>query len=51
MYKYKGNRVFEKSINFIYEQEGKSISFIPTFDSSLIDAQIAYFRNELICLF
>lgn len=27
LYEYKGNRTFDKSIDFIYEQEGKVISF------------------------
>ena len=51
LYEYKGNRTFDKSIDFIYEQEGKVISFLPSNGSVEIDAKIASFQGEVVCLF
>ena len=49
MYSYKGGRTFEKSIDFIYEREGKSIAFIPK-SEDLLGIEIARFGDEFICL-
>ncbi|MCR6544712.1 CRISPR-associated protein Cas5 [Dehalobacterium formicoaceticum] len=52
MYKYKGRRTFEKSIDFLYEKDGKSIAFIPKKceDDSPLDLSLAHFGEDLICL-
>lgn len=50
LYEYKGNRTFEKSIDFIYEQEGKSIYFKPVDGSFFIDPEIRLFGKEVVCL-
>lgn len=49
LYEYKGNRTFEKSIDFLYEKDGKTISFIPKMDT-LLDLKLAKFGEDLICL-
>lgn len=49
MYEYKGERTFEKSIDFIYEKDGLSISFVPA-RNALLDVKIAEFGEDLICL-
>lgn len=49
MYEYKGERIFEKSIDFIYEKNGKPISFVPA-QNALLDVKIAKFGEDLICL-
>ena len=49
LYEYKGNRTFEKSIDFLYEKDGKAISFIPKLDT-LLDLKLAMFGENLICL-
>lgn len=51
MYKYKGNRTFEKSIDFIYELEGKSVSFLRSADTSELDTKIVSIGDETVCLF
>jgi CRISPR-associated protein Cas5h len=50
LYAYKGNRTFEKSIDFIYEGEGKSIVFIPKTDTSNLETKIALLGDEAVCL-
>lgn len=45
---YKGKREFEKSIDIIYEQKGKSISFMPNKE---IKANIVKFGNDAVCVF
>lgn len=49
LYEYKGNRTFEKSLDFLYEKDGKTISFIPKMDN-LLDLKLAKFGEDLICL-
>lgn len=49
LYEYKGNRTFEKSIDFLYEKDGKTISFIPKMDT-LLDLKLAMFGEDVICL-
>jgi CRISPR-associated protein Cas5h len=51
MHLYKGERTFEKSIDFIYEREGKSISFIPETSHHSQEVQLAVIGEEAICLF
>ena len=48
MHIYKGGRKFEKSIDFIYEKEGKSIVFLPTEDQQ--DIKITKLGKEVVCL-
>jgi CRISPR-associated protein Cas5h len=48
---YKGNRSFEQSIDFIYEREGKKISFIPQLENKITDIQISLVGEEIVCLF
>ncbi|WP_339063930.1 CRISPR-associated protein Cas5 [Tepidibacillus marianensis] len=52
MYKYKGQRVFEQSINFLYEKEGRSITFTPVVNINE-DSEINIVRlgEEYVCLF
>lgn len=52
LYAYKGRRTFEKSVNFLYEKDGKSISFIPRVDheDSLLELKLAQFGEEWVCL-
>lgn len=49
LYEYKGNRTFEKSVDFIYEKDGKPISFKPKEDD-LLDVRLAAFGGNVICL-
>ena len=49
MYEYLGNRIFEKSVDFIYEKNGKPISFIPK-SSNLLNLRISKFGEDLVCL-
>lgn len=49
LYQYKGNRTFDKSVDFLYEKNGKPISIIPKKDP-LLELEIAKFGEELICL-
>lgn len=49
LYEYKGNRTFEKSVDFLYERDGKAITFIPKMDN-LLDLKLAKFGEDLICL-
>ncbi len=49
MYEYKGERTFEKSVDFIYEKNGNPISFVPA-RHALLDVKIAEFGEDLICL-
>jgi len=46
---YKGNRTFEKSIDFLYEKDGKPISIIPK-KEPLLDLELAKFGEYLVCL-
>ncbi|QDR78930.1 CRISPR-associated protein Cas5 [Sporomusa termitida] len=46
---YKGGRTFEKSVDFLYEKDGKSITFIPRADASP-ELMLAKFGEEFICL-
>ena len=48
---YKGDRTFEQSIDFIYEQEGKSISFILDTEALSSDIQLIDVGGEAVCLF
>ena|SRR5690554_718462 len=52
LYEYKGNRTFEKSVDFLYEKDGKPISFVPNanFTDSSLDLKLAYFEEDLVCL-
>lgn len=50
MYKYKGQRIFEESINFLYEKEGKSISFSPV-ENINKEMNIVTIGEENVCLF
>jgi CRISPR-associated protein Cas5h len=49
LYEYKGNRTFEKSVDFIYEKDGKPISFKPKKDE-VLDVRLAEFGGNMICL-
>lgn len=46
---YKGQRTFEKSVDFLYEKDGKPIAFIPKMDlpSGL---KLAMFGEDFVCL-
>lgn len=52
LYEYIGGRCFEKSVDFLYEKDGKSISFIPKMDKAdlLLDLKLAQFGEDWICL-
>lgn len=45
---YKGHRRFEQSVDFLYEKDGKPISFIPKAEPA--EFQLAAFGEDLICL-
>lgn len=49
LYKYKGNRTFEKSIDFLYEKDGRPISFKPQKDE-VLDVRLAKFGDATVCL-
>lgn len=49
LWQYKGCRTFEKSVDFLYEKDGKAISFIPRMDS-LLNFKLARFGEDFICL-
>jgi len=49
LFQYIGNRSFEKSIDFLYEKNGKPISIIPK-EEPLLDIALAHFGDKLICL-
>lgn len=49
MHSYNGTRTFEKSIDFIYEKEGKAISFIPR-NEDLLGIEVKKFGDDWICL-
>lgn len=49
IYEYLGNRTFQKSIDFLYEKDGKSITFIPERDTFL-DFSLAKFGEDFVCL-
>lgn len=49
LYQYKGGRTFEKSIDFLYEKDGKPITFIPKADSTF-NLKLARFGEDLVCL-
>lgn len=50
LHEYKGQRIFEKSIDFIYERNGRSVKFIPhqNIDENI---KIARIGEEIVCLF
>lgn len=52
LYEYKGGRTFEKSVDFLYEKDGKPISFIPKTDKTdmLLDLKLAKFEEDWACL-
>lgn len=50
LFEYKGGREFEKSVDFIYEQEGKKISFKPASGPFMIETKLAEFGEEVVCL-
>lgn len=49
LYEYKGERTFEKSVDFLFEKDGKSITFKSKADTAL-DLKLAAFGEDLICL-
>ena len=49
LYEYKGSRTFEKSVDFLYEKDGKPISFMPKTEN-LLGLKLARFGVDLICL-
>lgn len=51
MYQYKGSRTFEKSVDFLYEKDGKPIAFIPKSEKiETLDLKLARFGEVLVCL-
>lgn len=50
MLKYKGNRTFEKSVDFIYERSGKSIAFELASDKLSPDIQVVQLEEDIVCL-
>ncbi len=52
LYEYKGQRTFEKSVDFLYEKDGKPIAFIPKNDGpdSPLALRVAQFGEDLVCL-
>lgn len=50
MLNYKGNRTFEKSIDFIYERSGKPITFELASDVLSSDIQVVQLEEEIVCL-
>ncbi|MBB5174422.1 CRISPR-associated protein Cas5 [Texcoconibacillus texcoconensis] len=53
MYNYLGNRTFEKSIDFLYEQNGYEITFVPKDPQSIetLDIEILKTEEGSICLY
>lgn len=51
MHHYRGERTFERSIDFIYERDGKSIQFSPSKHSTAGGIQLSRLGDETICLF
>lgn len=51
MHHYKGERIFEKSIDFIYERNGQSIRFSLYKSTTTTDVNVARLGDEVICLF
>lgn len=49
LYEYKGERTFEKSVDFLFEKNGKPISFVPAVNT-ILDLKFAVFGEDLICL-
>lgn len=49
LYEYKGNRTFEKSIDFLYEKDGRPISFKSQKDD-VLDIRLAEFGDATVCL-
>ncbi len=49
LFQYKGNRTFEKSVDFLYEKDGKPISIISK-KEQLLDIKLAKFGEDLVCL-
>lgn len=52
LYEYKGGRTFEKSVNFLYEKDGRPIAFIPKTNREvmLLDLKLAKFEEDWVCL-
>jgi len=51
LYQYKGNRTFEKSVDFLYEKDGKPIVFVPKIgENELLDLKLAKFGEAFVCL-
>lgn len=50
LHHYKGQRVFEKSIDFIYERNGRNITFIPH-DNMDDEIDLVRIGEEIVCLY
>ncbi|BAE84594.1 CRISPR-associated protein Cas5 [Desulfitobacterium hafniense] len=52
LYEYKGQRRFEKSVDFLYEKDGKPIAFIPKShqEEGALDLRLARFGEDWVCL-
>ena len=50
MYQYKGDRTFERSIDFIYDQRGQSITFVISSVPAEFNIKIGSIGEEIICL-
>lgn len=52
LYEYKGQRTFEKSVDFLYEKDGKPIAFIPKGNEGdfPLDLRLARFGEDWVCL-
>jgi CRISPR-associated protein Cas5h len=50
LHQYKGQRIFEKSIDFIYERNGRSVTFIPhqNMDENI---ELARIGEKIVCLY
>lgn len=47
---YQGARTFEKSVDFIYERQGKEISFKPATGPFYIESHIVNFGKDVVCM-
>lgn len=50
LHHYKGQRTFEKSIDFIYERNGRSITFIPK-ENKDEEIELVRIGEEIVCLY
>jgi len=50
MHRYLGGRVFERSVDYIYERSGQSIRFVPKQDIDPEDGLICRFGEDVVCL-